>query len=67
MKYHIIKSSRTYQGKPYCGESSFNTPLECDIMYDAFAIVEFMDTVNPVGWDVYDSHTNAKLDEKVLI
>ena len=67
MKYHVIKENNVYRGRPYCGESSDNEALECDIMYDAFAIVASMNKDHPIGWAVYDSLTKQKVDKNSLI
>ena len=57
MKYHIIKASRIYGGKGYCGVSSNNIPLEFETLHEAKqAIIELL-KVNSVGWMIYDSIT----------
>lgn len=57
MKYHIIKSSRIYGGKGYCGTSSNNLPLEFETLYEAKqATIELL-KINSVGWLIYDSTT----------
>ena len=66
MKYHVIKRSRKYSGKPYCGATSDNHPAEADIMADAFTMALHLNEKNPIGWDVYDSETATKLTKKCL-
>ena len=62
MKYHIIKESRVYNGKCYCGASSNNTPLEFETLIDAKQTIINLLKINPVGWVIYNS-TTLKLIE----
>lgn len=61
MTYHIIKSSRLYEGKPYCGASSDHKPAGADDLDDAISLAERMLRNNPVGWDIYNSENGAKV------
>ena len=61
MPYHIIKASRTYEGKGYEGISCQQAGVEpgktYDHMSDAVADMAKLSVVNPVGWTVYDCET----------
>lgn len=51
--YHIIKSTRTYNGIPYCGISSNCIPMEFECLLYAIIEVDILLKRNPVGWSIY--------------
>lgn len=57
-KYHIIKSSRGYEGRGYCGVASDHKPLEFNDLNQAIGAAVVTLERNPVGWCVYDSQTS---------
>ena len=59
--YHIIKASRRYEGKGYCGASSNNISMEFLFLHDAIYHVGLLLEKNPVGWDIIDSVTKQKI------
>lgn len=60
--YHIIKQTRVYTGRPYCGVTSNNVPAEYYNLSDAQqALVEFTKK-NPVGWELYNAHTGELVE-----
>lgn len=61
MRYHVIKSSRTYTGEPYKGPSSDESPAEAGSMHEAIDLAIKMYIKNPVGWDVYDSESEERI------
>ena len=60
-KYHLIKSTRVYDGYPYCGISSNNIPAETDTYDDAVKLQKKLLDNNPVGWYIIDSSTGKKV------
>lgn len=56
-KYHVIKKSRLYEGRGYCGASSRNIPMEFIELFMAEMAVEKLTERNPVGWDIYNANT----------
>ena len=63
MRYHLVKKSRTYNGVPYKGPTSNNEPAEADTLEEAIALQQEMKYRNPVGWDIFDSETQEKVNE----
>ena len=55
--YHVCKSSRIYIGVPYCGPTSKNKPASYDSFKKAIKAAAYFDSINFVGWVVYDSDT----------
>jgi len=55
--YHLCKQTRTYEGEPYCGPTSYNKPAEFKFLADAIAATKTFIIRNPVGWNVYNSVT----------
>lgn len=52
--YHLVKKSRIYKGRPYCGPASGNMPAEYKTLAEALAAKERLTAINPVGWDIYE-------------
>ena len=63
MRYHLFKKSRVYSGRPYCGPTSDNEPAEADTLEEAITLQQEMKYRNPVGWDIFDSETQEKVNE----
>lgn len=55
--FHVVKQSRMYDGKPYCGNTSDSIPASYEKLSDAEAAVKKFTMKNPVGWNVYDADT----------
>jgi len=60
MRYHLIKKSRVYNGKPYCGPASNNKPAEAETHLKALILKAELQLKNPVGWVIID--TKEKLN-----
>lgn len=67
MKFHVVKSSREYNGAGYSGPSL--NRIQCDGLTraefeskdDAIKCAQQLSEINPVGFDVYDSETQQKI------
>ena len=56
-RYHVIKASRVWHGRAYCGPSSRHCYAHADTLEGAFAWVAKLTKRNPVGWQIIDSET----------
>jgi len=57
VRYHIIKASRSYEGRPYQGPASDYLPAQAETMFGAERVVDHLMKVNPVGWIIIDTKT----------
>ena len=66
--YHLCKQTRLYDGEPYSGPSSFNADsgvkeiCEAPTMLEAKSLQEKLQSINPVGWNIWDSTTGKLMD-----
>lgn len=67
--YHIFKQTRVYEGEPYCGYTSFNhesgkkEKLEFADLEEAKRFIqEYLNIVNPVGWNIWDAETGKLVE-----
>lgn len=64
--YHIVKSSRCYDGRGYEGPACARAGVEPGKSYldvnEAFADADSMSRCNPVGFEVWDSVTGMKVE-----
>jgi hypothetical protein len=59
MRYHLYKSSRLYEGRPYCGRSSGGVPAQAATLEAACEWFRCLTATNPgVGWIIWDTETN---------
>ena len=61
-RYHVFKSSRLYEGVPYCGVASDYESCQFDTQEQALSKANELSQKNAVGFVVYDSHTLNKVD-----
>jgi hypothetical protein len=54
IKYHIIKSTRTYNGLPYSGLSNDGAPAESASYMEAIELAVKLNERNPIGWNIYE-------------
>lgn len=50
-----------YTGQAYVGPTNFYKPAWADTLEEAIALKKELTEYNPVGWDIYDSHTKEKV------
>lgn len=62
-RYHVVKSSRLYEGVPYCGVANNYESAQFDTPEQALDKASELSKKNPVGFVVYDSHTLKIVDE----
>lgn len=60
--FHVIKSSRVYCNRGYCGIASNFVLQEFELLDDAIDAVHRLLIHNPVGWVIYDSKTKQQVD-----
>lgn len=60
--YHIIKASRIYEGKPYKGSSSLYKELTYTDLAITRSVVNSLNKINPVGWEIYNNHTGEIIE-----
>jgi len=53
MMYHLVKQTRNYEGRAYCGSTSNNIPAEFQTLEDAKIAQAKFNAKNPVGWVIY--------------
>ena len=66
-RYHIVKATRGYYGRPYCGYSSNYKPMEFDELREAKEAVERLNDFNPVGWDIYDTVKSTFVEKRLAL
>lgn len=56
MKYHIVKSSRSYTGLPYCGPAIKSLGMDRAEAYGlrrTKVLIKKLNEINPVGWTYF--------------
>ena len=65
-KYHVEKQTRLYDGRGYDGFSCSLIDhlgcLETNDLAEAKSWVQQLQSVNPVGWNIWDSETGDLVD-----
>jgi hypothetical protein len=59
--FHIIKQSRKYEGSGYCGAASNHNLLEFDSLDDAINMIDKLQTINKVGWLIFNAITKEQV------
>jgi hypothetical protein len=64
--YHLCKTSRLYIGNPYYGLSSNGQAAQSRTLEGARFLKEIIDGRNPVGFDIYDAESHAKVEDEEI-
>ena len=56
--YHIVKSCRSWDGRGYCGPTSYNIPMEFYSIFGAKMYLKILNKRNPVGWEIVEVETS---------